>query len=698
MSPAVPAGTRSAPTRVAVLGGGIAGLTAAFELTRPVHEGAYDVTVYTQGWRLGGKGASGRWGPHARIHEHGLHVWFGFYHNALGLMDECLVEQALHRPSAPAHRLRDAFAPVDELALVDGGRAYRLPLPDADVGDSFFARLPRLIVTWLRRVAATLEIPGTVRGPWGPAALARAELQARLGHPHVVHYGHIADHLGTAATPAASALGDLEAKVAFLGRIAQLWSAVLRGLAVDVLVHAPDTWGAHLDALNGVELRTWLARHGADADVVQAPFVRALYDLVFAYRGGDPAAPEIAAGVGIENLVSIFGRNRGSCMLKLRGGMGDVVFVPLHEVLERRGVSFAFFHTVTALGTGVGADGPVVDRVDLVRQVELAGPPPAPAPGAAYEPPAYAPLIDLGDVQPGLRCWPAEPRADQLAPASRDALAALGRPVDLEREPDPLGGPAVRLQRGVDFDAVVLAIPVGALTACCPQLVAQEPRFAAMLRAAEPVATQAAQLWISRDRTATGWPCDADRDTILGNARQPFATLSDMTHVLPVERWSGPEAPLQVAYLCGVLADADAAGRDWRAVDDGVHDRALAWLREHVAAADSPFWEDLDPRDLVDPRGGVAWARFDAQYWRGNAAPWERYSPPFIDAVRHRMAPGEAPWGNLALAGDWTRTQVNAGCVEAAVMSGILAAAAVIGAGGDAPHPILPGWRNGDAA
>ena len=35
-------------------------MSAAFELSRPEHEGRYEVTVYQLGWRLGGKGASGR--------------------------------------------------------------------------------------------------------------------------------------------------------------------------------------------------------------------------------------------------------------------------------------------------------------------------------------------------------------------------------------------------------------------------------------------------------------------------------------------------------------------------------------------------------------------------------------------------------------------------------------------------------------
>ena len=53
----------------------------------------YEVHVYQVGWRLGGKGASGR-NPlqGQRIEEHGLHIWSGFYDNAFRAMRECFDE------------------------------------------------------------------------------------------------------------------------------------------------------------------------------------------------------------------------------------------------------------------------------------------------------------------------------------------------------------------------------------------------------------------------------------------------------------------------------------------------------------------------------------------------------------------------------------------------------------------------------
>ena len=46
--------------KIAIVGGGPAGLAAAFELTKPGLVPGECVTVYQAGWRLGGKCASGR--------------------------------------------------------------------------------------------------------------------------------------------------------------------------------------------------------------------------------------------------------------------------------------------------------------------------------------------------------------------------------------------------------------------------------------------------------------------------------------------------------------------------------------------------------------------------------------------------------------------------------------------------------------
>ena len=63
-------------TKIAILGGGLSSITAAYELTqRPEDREKYDITIYQMGWRIGGKGASGRNREYGdRIEEHGLHI------------------------------------------------------------------------------------------------------------------------------------------------------------------------------------------------------------------------------------------------------------------------------------------------------------------------------------------------------------------------------------------------------------------------------------------------------------------------------------------------------------------------------------------------------------------------------------------------------------------------------------------------
>src|ERR1051326_8006851 len=70
------------------------------------------------GWRLGGKGASGR-GVADRVEEHGLHLWMGFYENAFRLMRECYAERHADYPNCRFADWRDAFKPAPDVCVAD---------------------------------------------------------------------------------------------------------------------------------------------------------------------------------------------------------------------------------------------------------------------------------------------------------------------------------------------------------------------------------------------------------------------------------------------------------------------------------------------------------------------------------------------------------------------------------------------------
>src|SRR5690349_3068356 len=104
--------------KIAILGGGVGAVTTAFAITsQEGWESRYEITLYQMGFRLGGKGASGRNPDHAqRIEEHGLHVWLGFYENAFRLLRACYAE--LGRPkTAKLATIEQAFRKQSFISL-----------------------------------------------------------------------------------------------------------------------------------------------------------------------------------------------------------------------------------------------------------------------------------------------------------------------------------------------------------------------------------------------------------------------------------------------------------------------------------------------------------------------------------------------------------------------------------------------------
>ncbi len=78
-------------------------------------------------------------------------------------------------------------------------------------------------------------------------------------------------------------------------------------------------------------------------------------------------------------------------------------------------------------------------------------------------------------------------------------------------------------------------------------------------------------------------------------------------------------------------------------------------------------------------------ARLDAQYLRANVDPSDRYVLSLPGTGRLRLRADESGYDNLVLAGDWIDSGLNAGCIEAAVVSGIQAGNALTG------RPLLHG-------
>lgn len=113
--------------KLVVIGGGVSALTTILAITdQPDWKTRYEsITLYQMGWRLGGKGASGR-NRDGRIEEHGLHVWMGWYQNSFKLIRR-VYEELGRTPDVPLSQWSDAFKNTILSALAKRSRRTGAP-------------------------------------------------------------------------------------------------------------------------------------------------------------------------------------------------------------------------------------------------------------------------------------------------------------------------------------------------------------------------------------------------------------------------------------------------------------------------------------------------------------------------------------------------------------------------------------------
>lgn len=688
--------------RVTILGGGPSALSCAYQLTKtPELARCHEVTVYQMGWRLGGKGASGRNRQLGdRIEEHGLHILFGFYQNFFEMMWDAYA--AIDRPaSAPLATFREAFQPYS-FGVVE---AF-----DQKAWDSWFIQFPR-----------NCEVPGVgVAINSGLDYLSMA-LQAAIGA--VVGWQRLADaqscffpegaswekstdrgsnspHLGMRASlvvlqwslgivsdalqvivrelPALTkALARArECLIAFMLDRSQGQPDLLRSVllldfvlssAIGILTDRVFT-PAGCDGIDDIDFRAWLERHGAAKATLSSPFARAIYDAAFSVKRGESLEESMSAGVAIRTMARMGATYKGAMYYKMQAGMGDTVFGPLYLALRARGVRFAFFHKASALH--VGEDGAHITSVDLEQQVDL----------ECGDPFGYEPLYDVL----GLPCWPSAPLGEQI----RDYPAVAN--IDLESYYSGYEGKRVRrLEAGKDFDQLVYAMPVQTVPFVAPELMRAQPRWQRMVDQVMAVQTQSLQIWFDRTLPDLGWP---QPQPLLSVYTDPLNTWSDMSQTLPRESFGGKD----VSYFTGAqpgpeqppLPEADPHFEERMRADAKA--ASLHFLRQDLTrllpkAADPNRPEQIDWALLHDPNGAHGEARFESQYWRTNCGPTERCTLALPGTAKYRLRADDTGFRNLSVAGDWIDNHFYVACMEGAVMSGIYAARAVSGL----PIPII---------
>jgi uncharacterized protein with NAD-binding domain and iron-sulfur cluster len=696
--------------KVAVIGGGLSGLTTAYELSRtPELRARYDVTIYQMGFRLGGKLASGRNRAHAmRNEEHGLHVWFGFYENAFRLARE--VYERWEKPKgSPYQTVWDAFSPHAFTPMgpstPDGGPLLLHFPRNSDVpgegkvalspsgmvaahvdvvralvktlASQLGAQLPRFGSRFPRPVRAFLwPEPSSAPLP-GHRALDRLVERAlrmldglaspqRLTVDGAARAGRALAAVHKLVIAALEPLSSTTEAVHHLVCALDFYFAFFRGLLNPAYGIVRD-W--NLDRINHLEYREWLIANGARPETAHEWIgIRGLYDTAFQYLDGDPSRPSFEAGTAARIFIRMHSTYKNAVLFVVNGGMGEVMISPLYEVLRAQGVKFEFFHRLTRLE--LDADKQSVERLHFAEQARTVD-------GKAYEP-----LFDLD----GMRCWPSRPDWSQL----EDGCAMDAAGVDFESRFSTRAFEQPKtLSRGAAFDDVVLALPIACLArlhgepSCVEELLIANPRVAAAAEGINLAPTVAAQLWVDKPLDALGWRWE--RPTMPAWAA-PYSVWADMTPVLPHERWLGDKRPRSLHYLCGTFkTDAHRAPTTKNGAR-AAHAEAKRLLAHQLERHGAQLWPaartargDFDWSVLHDDAEREGTERLDGQYVKANIEPHDLCDGASVNTSHLRLEAHESGIDNLVFAGTWCRTGINSTCVEAATMSGLAAARAVAG-------------------
>jgi uncharacterized protein with NAD-binding domain and iron-sulfur cluster len=676
--------------KVAILGGGIAALSAAFELTELDPTGdQFDVTIYTIGWRLGGKGAVGRNQDKGdRAEEHGLHIWAGFYDNAFNLVDRCYEALKAHGGYPPFGCLNKAFKGLDHALLMEPApgtpgywrRPWYVHLPPNDEtpgtsSDSFLTLvdyLKYLVLDSAARIKALVHefVDVWPDGPpiWltdaeksmSPLEIAKGRINALPADPRDISPDQseklqtLLNALLAQLKKAAPADDDV--------RHAYILCDIALALAFGILKDGVIWWG--FDCIDDQEWTEWMTANGCSCESLKSAIVRGCYDYVFGFLRGNR---DVAAGTGSRLLLKFIFAYKGSFFYVLRATMGELVFAPIYQVLCQRGVKFEFFTRIDSIE--LSADGRSIESIRTTRQATAKFPP-------------YDPLICIGDGEGGsLASWPSKPKYGLLVEG--DELEAAN--VDLESAWSDWRNVCPRtLTCGNQFDLVVLGIGLGAFETICHDLKRRIPAWQEMIDTVRTTATIALQIWTTHPTRELGW--DFER-TILSGFAQPLDSWGDLSLMLPLEKWPADNYPKGLAYFVGSFREDAPPPAPYTdpCFPENELERArkltLDWVKNDLPV----LWRKIRDRENIDwdlffdPGKGEGEKRLKAQYLRVNINPSDRYVLSVKGSVFKRMRADESGVDNLYLAGDWVRTGINAGCIESAVMAGRAAASAITG-------------------
>jgi len=518
---------------------------------------------------------------------------------------------------------------------------------------------PEVLIQWIARGVRTATLTAAAAA-LQVVTIVETMVQDINQNPQVV--GSALNLLQALAAQARKELRDfvaIDEALRWKTEIIDIVITIVVGLYRDRVLFETDG----LDAINDIDYRDWLLKHGATKTSVNSRFIAGIYDFVFAYEGGDRTRPRLAAGVALRGALRMFFTYRGAMFWRMRSGMGDAVFAPLYKVMlleDRKArtqdgelplppVTFHFMHELSKVTLETRRGERFVTGLTFRTRGD----------GNALDALAKNALDHFGG-------WPDDERCFTKAVQSGwTGTRELKVPVDFD---------AVIFAMGIaDFKMVKAITGQGRSSRFFSELPAQ---WGNMVRDVKTVATQSAQVWLKKDLEALGWYRGSGLISALG---QRFDTWADMTHTLATEQaWrkaarngkpSAADKARSVAYFCGVLSDEHANKGGQYAKD-----KVAADLQNMLAKGMCHLWPQAFD-------GGTAEQLVTGEpHVQANIEGSDRYTLSLPGSTRSRISPLECSVQNMSIAGDWTACGLDVGCFEAAVISGMLAVHAITGA------------------
>lgn len=701
--------------KISIIGGGIAGLTTAYELTQEEDwKQKYDITIYQMGWRCGGKATAGV-GENGRIEEVGVHIFQGWYHNAFRMIREIYEEIKENdlAPDNPFKSWKDAFIPNpytfntefdkknetwNNWTMVFPNNKYQ---PGTKGNKSSFTSLSEGIGIILEiLIGSPFQRTEKNKVPFRIKILKKLFFSKQISkkeekseyfdfvnkilektfkgleiiiiklatlkqkYPANIFLKFLMRFYRKSKTIVqnnCNRLGSDKLKLRRFLLMIELGLVCVEGIYKDVYNNKSKTYDWH--QINSYDFRKWLTKHGGSEELLEFSIVRFIYYGTFGniYGGsGNIESGKIAADIGIKMITKI-SSYKGCFVWYLAAGTGGTFIAPLVLVLKSRGVKFNYFHKLKEVSYSKTNN---IQNIKIDVQVDLKD-----------KDLEYNPFI----IQKGIHQWTSKPDYNQIDEEQANLLRK--NKIDLESTLcnwKPISSKTLSFKR--DFDIVVLATSIKPLKYVAKDIIDKKESWKNMVDHIATTPTLNVQFWLNRDDAELGfhhsqWGLAPRQYPNTVIYQDYLYSWTSMSYIEKAENWT-IHKPKQISYWCGVWPENLLFRTEKQKKSKNENLQELKNHTKNWMANMELFWPNAikDKKfnyDLLCSNQKNKVDKFDSQYFSVNDDPAMQYVLGRPGTNRYRLKSDNTEYDNLFFAGDWTDFGLNVGYMEGTVQSGI---------------------------